>query len=498
MPTVRILINHLIVAGVLLGPLPAFAEAPKPAKPAELARVAILEFQDNTGQKNYGWVKTSLPDAINSSLKDQFEFQRAEPAAGKTDKGLPELNAESVSLMAKQQSLDIVIFGSYDYDAKTRKATFTANVYHHKGQRIIGTVVEQSKLNNDVFTAIDAISKKIVGHIYRFSLDLTEQQAVEKTQQSVRLLVLVPTWTNETQKKAATAELDLQKKELRKKYQVDVLTIFEFFKVNKTAVGEQKTIEDFAKVRNDAGITDWLKTQKVANAMIVFVADNKVSLRPVVEGSGKPPVVFAANTPAAERSKLIDAAVTQSGMRENLQKTTLKRDAGIRDRFSLAGGLFYLAPIGTGSDKIDAAPGVEAQALYRHLNLWVFQLGAAASLQATRQKAYLATGDEDFTLQHYTALIGPALIVPLPFYRSLEVQGLIMGGATYSHLVKYKYVDAPLTFSGVSPAISAAVEVRWHILLGVFVGLGTSYHRIFFSGTDMSYVNTSLRAGYRF
>jgi hypothetical protein len=38
------------------------AETPAPAKPTELARVAILEFQDNTGQKNYGWVKTSLPD----------------------------------------------------------------------------------------------------------------------------------------------------------------------------------------------------------------------------------------------------------------------------------------------------------------------------------------------------------------------------------------------------------------------------------------------------
>ncbi len=491
----RIPITKLILCFAPLLAHSVQAEAANPPKPTELARVAILEFQDNTGQKNYGWVKGSLPDAINSSMKDQFEFERAGRSAGKVSS---ELTPEAVSLIAKQQALDIVIFGSYDYDAKTKMASFTANVYHHKGQRIIGTVVEKSRLNNDVFTAIDAISKKIVGHIYRFSLDLTEQQAAEKTQQSVRLLVLVPTWTNEAQKKAATAELDLQKKELRKKYQVDVLTIFEFFKVNKTPAGDQKQIEGFAKSRNDAGISDWLKTQKVANAMIVFVADNKVSLRPVVEGASKPAVTYAANAPAAEKANLIDAAVSQSGMKENLQKTTLKKEAGIRDRFSLAGGLFLLAPIGTGSEKMSAAPGLEVQALYRVVNLWVFQLGAAGSLHGSWQKSYLSTGDEDFNLQHYTALAGPALIVPMPFYRSLEVQVLLLGGAAYSRLEKFKYVDTPLTFSGVNAAVSAQTEVRWHILLGVFVGAGASYHRIFYSGTDMSYLNTSLRAGYRF
>ena len=497
MPTLR-LPTFSILCLLAFSGRAVHAEAVPAPKPTELARVAILEFEDNTGQKNYGWVKTSLPDAINSSLKDQFEFQRAELAATKAGKASAELTPESVSLLAKQQGLDIVIFGGYDYDIKTKKATFTANVYHHKGQRIIGTVVEQSKLNNDVFTAIDVISKKIVEHIYRFSLDLTEQQVVAKTEQSVRLLVLVPTWTNEAQKKAAVNELEVQKKELRKKYPAEFLTIFEFFKVKKTPAADQQQVEGFAKSRNDGAISDWLKAQKVTNAMIVFVSDNRVSLKPVVEGSSKPPVTYAVSASAAEKAGTIDAAVTASGMGVNLQKTVLKKDPGIRDRFSLAGGMFLLAPIGTGSDRMSAAPGVEVQALFRAVNLWAFQLGAAGSLQATSQKSYLSTGDEDFNLQHYTALIGPALIVPMPFYRSLEVQALLLGGATYSRLEKFKYVDLPLTFSGVSASVSAQTEVRWHILLGVFVGVGASYHRIFYEGTDMSYLNTSLRAGYRF
>jgi hypothetical protein len=498
MPTLRVSIftMALLCAHASVGAATA-------TKPTELARVAILEFQDNTGQKNYGWVKTSLPDAINSSMKDQFEFQRAEVAgaaksAEKSRVSAGEVDAQNVSVFAEQQGLDIVIFGNFSYETKTRKAVFTAEVYHHKGKRVIGTVVQQSKLNNDVFGTIDTISKKIVEHIYRFSLDLTEQQVVAKTEQSVRLLVLVPTWTNDAQKKAAVNELEVQKKELRKKYPAEFLTIFEFFKVKKTPAADQQQIEGFAKSRNDAAISDWLKAQKVTNAMIVFVSDNKVSLRPVVEGNSKPPVTYAVTASAAEKAGTIDAAVTASGMGVNLQKTTLKKDPGIRDRFSLAGGMFLLAPIGTGSDKMSAAPGIEVQALYRAVNLWAFQLGAATSLHGSWQKSYLSTGDEDFNLQHYTALAGPALIVPMPFYRSLEVQVLLLGGAAYSRLEKFKYVDTPLTFSGVNAAVSAQTEVRWHILLGVFVGAGASYHRIFYSGTDMSYLNTSLRAGYRF
>lgn len=501
-PTMKLLIISMAIVSVQAA-APVFAETPPPAKPSELARVAILEFQDNTGQKNYGWVKTSLPDAINSSMKDQFEFQRAEVTGAsknleKAKLSAGEVDAQNVNAFAEQQGLDIVIFGNFHYEAKTRMAVFTAEVYHHKGKRVIGTVVQQSKLNNDVFGTIDTISKKIVEHIYRFSLDLTEQQVVAKKEQSVRLLVLVPTWTNETQKKAAVNELEVQKKELRKKYPAEFLTIFEFFTLKKTPANEQQKIEGFAKSRNDGAISDWLKAQKVTNAMIVFVAENKVSLRPVVEGNTKPAVTYAVNASAAQKAGTIDAAVTASGMGMNLQKTTLKKDPGIRDRFSLAGGIFLLAPIGTGTEKMNAAPGLEVQALYRAVNLWAFQIGAAASLHGTWQKSYLANGDEDFTLQHYTALIGPALIVPMPFYRSLEVQVLLLGGAAYSHLEKFKYVDTPLIFSGVNPAVSAQAEVRWHILLGVFVGAGASYHRIFYSGTDMSYLNTSLRAGYRF
>lgn len=499
MPIIRSLKSIFFVLPLVFSAASYAAEA---AKTQELARVAIFEFQDNTGQQNYGWVKTSLPDAINDSMKTHFEFVRADAAAAqkKTEKaGTPTpLTPEAVSQLAGQHGFDIVIYGDYSYNRSTKLAQINATVYHNGGKRIIGAVTEFTKLNNDVFTKIDVISKKITEHIYRYSLDLTEKDALKKREEGIRLLVLVPTWTNEAEKKTAIGELEVQKKELKKKYDAEFITIFEFFKKKQTPAADQKNIELLAKSRNDAAIAEWLKAQKVSNAMIVFVSDNKVSLRPVVEGVQKAPVSYAINASAADKAKSIDAAVTGSGMQQSLQKTTITRKPPVVGRLSLSLGAFNLRPVGTGSAQINSSFGFEAQVLGRFLNLWVFQLGAAGSLHGTIQKHTRTDGDDDFTLRHYTALAGPAIIVPMPFYRPLEFHFVVLGGATYSQLDKYKYVDTTLTFKSVNPAASAQAEVRWHIIRFFFVGAAASYHQIFFPGTDMQYININLRAGLRF
>lgn len=491
----------LICVAILSVPVVAAPAATE--KPSELARVAILEFNDNTGQANYGWVKKSLPDAINDSMKSHFEFFRADSAEAEKNAGKilgysKEYSPEMISQVAKQYNFDIIIFGDYNYDPKTKLAKISASVYHREGKRIIGSVVEQTKLNNDVFTKIEVISKKIVEHIYRFSLDLGESEAARKREEGIRLLVLVPTWKDEAGKKTAINELEVQKKELKKRYQAEFLTIFEFFKLKNTPPADQKSIEALAKARNDGAIADWLKAQKVTNAMIVFVSENKVSLRPVIEGAAKAPVTYAVNAPATEKAKLIDSAVTTSGMKENLQKTAIMKQPGIWGRFSLAAGGFYLKPAGTGSDSINTSYGYELQALYRFVNLWLFQLGAAASLQGTTQKHTRSDGDPDFTLSHYAGMAGPAIIVPMPFYRALEFQFSILGGGLYSRLDKYKYIDTTVTQQAFNPVAGAQAELRWHIVRGLFVGAGAGYQQVFYPGTDMQFITINLRAGYRF
>lgn len=498
----KVCLSAFALACSLAWPLTVFGSS-GPNQSAELARVAILEFQDNTGQPSYGWVKTSLPDAIHDSMKQHFEFTRANSAAAEknSDKILgyaKQYTPEMAEQLAKDYQFDIVIFGDYTYDQKSKLARIEASVYHLKARRIIGKVSETTKLNNDVFTKIDLISKKIVEHIYRFSLDLSDEAAARKREEGIRLLVLVPTWTTEAQKRTAMSELDIQKLELKKKYQAEFLTIFEFFTRRKTPVAEQKNIETMAKSRNDAAIAEWLRAQKVTNAMIVFVSENKVSLRPVVEGESKTPVTYAVNATPAEKAKSIDNAVNDSGMRDNLTKTSITREPTIWGKTSLAVGSYYLVPVGSGSDKIYPAPGIELHGLYRVWHAGFLQLGAAANLAATQQTHLLNTGEDDLLLRHLTAVAGPAVMFPLPFYRPVELHAAVLAGATYASLQKYKYADQTLTFNALSPAVAVQAEVRWHIWRGVFIAPAVIYQQVFYSGTDMRFLTANMRAGYRF
>jgi hypothetical protein len=230
--------------------------------------------------------------------------------------------------------------------------------------------------------------------------------------------------------------------------------------------------------------------------MIVFVSDKKVSLRPVVEGKPKPTVTYAVNATESEKAQSINSAVTSSGMGENLKKTSIRKAPGIWGRYSLAVGGFYLKPMDSGN--IDTSFGLEAHFLYRFINLWIIHLGGAAYLNGTSQKHTRADGDPDFVFRHFSAMGGVAIIVPLPFYRSLEFHFDALAGGTYSSLEKYKYVDSTLNFSSFNPTASGQTEIRWHFWRGLFVGVAGSYQRVFYPGADMDFFTASMRAGYRF
>ncbi|MFO1525924.1 MAG: hypothetical protein U1F16_08120 [Turneriella sp.] len=155
----------------------------------------------------------------------------------KTEKaGTPTpLTPEAVSQLAGQHGFDIVIYGDYSYATAARSSHRSMQtVYHNGGKRIIGAVTEFTKLNNDVFTKSMSSAKKSPSIYIATVSDLTEKATrPKKREEGIRLFVLVPTWTNEAEKKTAIGELEVQKKELEKKYDAEFITIFEFFKRNK-------------------------------------------------------------------------------------------------------------------------------------------------------------------------------------------------------------------------------------------------------------------------
>ncbi|MCP4136263.1 MAG: hypothetical protein GY754_35160 [bacterium] len=173
------------------------AAAPEQKEP-ELASVAILEFSNRTGSKDYDWLKTSLPDGINDSMKERFEFKRtgkeqilaALKKRGK--KSLDQLNAADTRFIAKTSKSDIIILGDYTYNKETKKITIIAEVYHVSRNSITAKLDIKTAVDSSMFNVVDKVAEKIIAHIGKIAtedMDIPAEKTPgpEKTQKKIVL-----------------------------------------------------------------------------------------------------------------------------------------------------------------------------------------------------------------------------------------------------------------------------------------------------------------------
>lgn len=171
-------------AGVKDGPDKGAGESSDPSAAAgqedDLAHVAILNYSDRTGTKDYAWLSNSLPDAINKFMLERFEFRRPNPDKTQTETDKlgknKQLNPKDVALIAEKTDQDIVIYGYYTYNEKENKMTIYSRVYHHQGQTLIGKSRVDSPVNNQIFVVVDSVAKQIVRDIYKFVAQQEAQQ----------------------------------------------------------------------------------------------------------------------------------------------------------------------------------------------------------------------------------------------------------------------------------------------------------------------------------
>ncbi len=267
----------------------------------------------------------------------QFEFIEQKKArsiaAGITPRDGKYSNAQALDIATRGDS-EILIYGNYRYDASAQKLIINAFIYHKDGKKLIGTVREESEVNNRVFKRIDIIAEKIVDSIYRFALQ-SDREALKKDQKQLRVMILVPTWKSKKGRKKALKEFKDLKRHLAKKYDARFLTIFEFFKERKIKESEQKPVLGYAKQKDDKSIVKWLSRRGIQDAFIVFVAMKNVQITPVVQGSAQKKVKYKAGAPKAAREKAwAKVAAKSAGLKTKKQaaaeaqsfRVSLKKD----------------------------------------------------------------------------------------------------------------------------------------------------------------------------
>ncbi len=364
------------LAGLLLFAAPLVASKEKPDsgkdKTADLARVAIMQFLNESQSANYEWVEKSLPDAINDSMRARFEFVRQDEnkvavAAGKYKHVNGEYVQADADKIARESQSDILIFGNFRLNQTGDKLVLKAIIYNAQGKKVIGIVEDTSSLDSKIFKAIDRMAAGIVERIYAFAL------AAEKEKGKVnelKILVLVPSYANAEEEKAAIRELEVLKDELSETYMGRYLTIYEFYKEYKVTKEEQDKATGYAKNRERDQIVNWLEGYGVKNAFIVLVSDKKVSITPVSQGKQATQVTYAVNAKPEEKRQSIAKAskeVTPKGEKVELKKDTFSTTSVTMLHVGLLGGKGIL----DAGNNLGALTGVNVQFGTRFWKPWL-------------------------------------------------------------------------------------------------------------------------------
>jgi hypothetical protein len=388
--------------------------AAEPAKPSDLARVGIVKFINNTGSSDFEWVEQSLPDAIDTSMKARFEYERltqekVQAAAAKVPPGRLGYNREDAAKISTLAQADILIFGNFYPDTEAEELVLNAVIYNAAGNKLIGRVENRTPLNAKIFKNIDVMASQIVTEIYKFALQ-SDQDSTVAAKKKLKLLVLVPSFATSEDEEVAKAELVKLKDELSSTNPGRYLTIYEFFDEYHVVEAEQQVVLTHASQRARQPLQLWLERYGVTNAMIVLVSDNKVNITNIAAHKTAQ-VSYAVNASPEERARQLAAA--QENVSEKLE---LKKDRGSSDaRFALHMGPLMSKGFLSSGDRLGLLAGVN---IHTSMRLWRFiephiQLEAYYGFQkgnVSRLVGGSALGGFGYTMGNARIAIAPYIV----------------------------------------------------------------------------------------
>lgn len=163
---------------LLLSVTPILAQPKAPDSHSSLAIVALPDYVDATGSKNYSYLGPSLSDAIDASMQKRFDYIRADKKA--VDREVKKLwrpgqvpldsDVKQVAILTKS---DYVIVGSYTLNKKKTQVTFSTRIFIAP-DRFIQVPDVTNAVDATLFDATNRVAAEIVRVI---EADAREQQA---------------------------------------------------------------------------------------------------------------------------------------------------------------------------------------------------------------------------------------------------------------------------------------------------------------------------------
>lgn len=140
-------------------------------KKEDLARVAILNFYDDTGTNDFGYMSQSIHDAILQSMHKKFEFLDVDEKAikGKYPDSQPDKKKDEpyIKKSAKALKADIIIYGSYSFDKQTEQLILRPKILFVPIDEDASIKEVSNPVDNTIFQVTEKVSENIVTEINR-------------------------------------------------------------------------------------------------------------------------------------------------------------------------------------------------------------------------------------------------------------------------------------------------------------------------------------------
>ena len=170
------------IAFIVVSSYNLYAQKAAGAPTQELAKVAIMSYDDKTGTKNFAYMSGSLADAVDTSLKKNFQYKRIRSGKVKLAQNKANLTMKNASDIKKMKSIaqstraDIIVFGAYVFDEKTKELVITTKVYLAGADNIRTLPVTRNVVDNTIFKATAIVAGTLVSEINIMIADLKRKR----------------------------------------------------------------------------------------------------------------------------------------------------------------------------------------------------------------------------------------------------------------------------------------------------------------------------------
>ena len=137
------------------------------------ASIVFLDFINSDHNTGNEWLSSTLPEAVDSSMKQSFLYNRNLKPNIKSDikkqiTNSKNYNENLLKSVAETSGADIVIAGSFQtkQESNETKIFFTSSIYYANKMKIIASISKEGKADMTLFKVTGSLADEIVNKIY--------------------------------------------------------------------------------------------------------------------------------------------------------------------------------------------------------------------------------------------------------------------------------------------------------------------------------------------